>query len=207
MRTSAKLGLTALLATFLLATAINTASARILSVSNQNIRATWRELEFSGSGVTIRCRVTLEGSFHSRTIPKRERTLIGAITRLLFDTGNCTNGRFRPRSELLPGHITYEAFAGELPRISEVFLLLSRIRFQMIISGICTGDYGNSTDNITGRANVEAGRAITSFTPVAGRNIATRISGGAFCPPTINFGGSGEVMLLGTTTRVSVLLI
>ncbi len=206
MRTSAKIGLTALMAALLLATAVSTASARSLSVSNQNIRATWRSLEFSG-GVTIRCRVTLEGSFHSRTIAKVARTLIGAVTRIIADTENCTNGRGRPRTEMLPGHITYEAFRGTLPNIDTVYLLLSRIRFQIIAPGVCTGDYGNSTDNITGAATVEAGRGITELIPVAGRNIATRISSSGLCPGSGTFGGAGEVMLLGTTTRLSVLLI
>jgi hypothetical protein len=206
MRTSAKLGLTALMATLLLATAISTASARILSVSNQNIRATWATLEFTSAAV-VRCRVTLEGSFHSRTIPKIVRHLIGAVTRIIADTENCTGGRGRPRTELLPGHITYEGFEGRLPEISSVLLLLSRIRFQIIVPNLCTGDYGTSATNITGRASVEEERGITALSAVAGRNTVQLHSGSAFCTATGRFVGTGSVMLLGTTTRISVLLI
>jgi hypothetical protein len=195
----------ALAAALLLAAATSTATARILSVSNQNIRATWASLEFV-SLVTIRCRMTLEGSFHSRTIAKVARQLIGSITRFLFDTENCTNGRGRPRTELLPGHITYEGFRGILPRIDTVYLLLSRIRFQIIASP-CTGDYGTAATNFTLEASVEEGRGITELRPVASRNIVQRHSGTAFCPASGTFGGTGSLMLLGNTTKISVLLI
>jgi hypothetical protein len=205
MRTSAKLGLTALMAAVLLASAVSTASARSLSVSNQNIRATWSSLEFV-SAVTVRCRVTLEGSLHSRTITKRLGTLIGAITRAVVDERNCTNGTGRPRTETLPWHITYEGFRGTLPNISAVFLLLSRIRFNLIVPGLCTGDYGISSDNITGQANVASGE-FTTLEAVTGRNTATRHSGTAFCPASGRFAGQGNIFLLNSTTRIRVTLI
>ncbi len=195
-----------LAAALLLAAATSTATARSLSFSNQNIRATWSSIEFV-SAATIRCRVTLEGSFHARTIAKIARTLIGAVTRLVFDTENCTNGRLRPRGELLPGHLTYEGFRGTLPNIDTVYLLLSRIRFQIIVPGICTSDYGNSTDNVTLATSIEAGRGITTLAPATGRNIFSRVSSSGLCASTTNFVGNGSVMLLGTTTRISVLLI
>ena len=206
MRTSAKLGLTALMAALLLASAISTASARSLSVSNQNIRVMWSSLEFNG-GVIVRCRVTLEGSFHSRTIVKMARTLIGAITRATVDELDCTNGNGRPRNETLPWHITYEGFTGTLPNITSVFVLLSRLRFLLTVPGLCTGEYGIATDNITGRATLNAGREITELEPVAGRNRATLHSGTVFCPGSGTFGGRGTVTLLGTTTRIRVTLI
>jgi hypothetical protein len=129
------------------------------------------------------------------------------LTRILADTENCTNGRGRPRTELLPSHITYEGFRGILPNITSVLLLFSRSRFQIIVPGTCTGDYGTSTSNITNEAIVEAGRGITELRPVAGRNMVPRHSGSVFCPATGTFAGTGSVMQLGTTTRISVLLI
>ena len=206
MRTSAKLGLTALMAALLLASAISTASASRLSVSNQNIRVTWSSLEFQGL-VTVRCRVTLEGSFHSRTIVKVARTLIGAITRADVDEANCTNGIGRPRNETLPWHITYEGFTGTLPNIATVLVLLSRLRFNLIVPGACTGDYGIATDNITGRATLNASREITELEPVTGRNRANLHSGTPFCPGSGTFASRGTVTLLGTTTRIRVTLI
>ena len=190
----------------LLAFAITTASARSLSVSNQNIRVTWSSLEFSGA-VTLRCRVTLEGSFHSRTIVKVARTLIGAITRANVDEANCTNANFRPRNETLPWHLTYEGFAGTLPNITAIFLLISRFRFNFVFPGLCTGDYGIATDNITGRANLNASREVTELEPVSGRSRATLTSGSVFCPASFTFTGRGTVTLLGTTTRIRITLI
>lgn len=209
MRTSAKLGLTALVAALLLSAAVSTASATRLSVSNQNIRATWARLEFASSLVTIRCPVTLEGSFHTRTIAKVARSLIGAITRVLIKRESCTNGEALPKAESLPWHVTYESFTGTLPNITAVNLLLSRFRFLLTVSGLCTnGDYGNATDNITGRAAREVGGAITGLEPVEGRNVAHLVAAREFCPPEGRLRGpEGAVMLLGTTTRITITLI
>jgi hypothetical protein len=124
-----------------------------------------------------------------------------------MDTENCTNGRGRPRTELLPGHITYEGFGGSLPSIQSVFALISRIRFQAIIAGFCTADYGTASTNITGDARVEAGMGITGLSVVAGRNSISLHSGSGSCPASGNFAGSASVMVLNSTTRVSVSLI
>jgi hypothetical protein len=194
-----------LAASLMLAAATSTATARSLSFSNQNIRATWSSLEFN-AGVTARCGVTLEGSFHSRTITKRLGTLIGAITRAVIDERNCTNGTGRARTETLPWHLTYEGFAGTLPNITTMLALISRFRLNIIAPGLCTADYGTATDNITGQANV-AGREVTTLEPIAGRNTATRHSGSAFCPATGRFEGRGNVFLLNTTTRIRITLI
>ena len=203
MRMPAKLGLTALAATLLLATAVS-AGARNLSVTNQNIRATWSSLEFEGNAVTLRCRVTLEGSLHSRTIAKVARTLIGAITRATVDTANCTNGSVR--AERTPWHITYEGFTGTLPIITSVKFLISRFRFNIIVPGLCTGEYGRETDNVTLQAFM-SGTALTSITPVITNNHIHLLIGSAFCPFTVALLGSGTITLLGTITNVSVVLI
>src|SRR3954465_5363475 len=94
MRTTKHI-LTPLPAPLLLATAINTASATRLSTSNQNVRLTWTSLEFAvSSEIVLRCQVTLEGSFHTRTIAKVEGALIGAVTKAVFRQETCTGGRF-----------------------------------------------------------------------------------------------------------------
>src|SRR5436853_3228582 len=123
MRLSTKLGLTALMAAMLLAAAIGTASARSLSVSNQSFRVTWSKLEFEGGlGIPTQCQVTLEGSFHSRTIAKVLRSLIGAITRAVVKTESCSGGRATVGAP--PWHVTYQGFTGTLPRILTVVIAL-----------------------------------------------------------------------------------
>ena len=218
MRTSVKLLLSALAASLLLAAAVGTASASRISVSNQNIRVTWSRLTFEG-GAAIVCAVTIEGSFHTRTIEKVARSLIGAITKAIVNRASCTGGtgstfngvetyNGRVPANTLPWHVTYESFRGTLPNITAVNILLSRFRFGIEIPGICTGEVGNATDNVTGEAAVGAGGQVTRITPVAGSNRATIIrNGGIFCPATGELNGAGEVFLLGTTTRISVTLI
>jgi len=203
---SAKVTLTALAAALLLASAVSTASAARLSTSSQNIRATFTSLEFAAPGVvTIRCQVTLEGSFHTRTIAKVARSLIGAITRVVVKEEACTNGRARALPPF-PYHLTFEGFAGALPNITSVNLLLSRFLFNIEVEGLCNGDYGNATDNVAGRANREAGGNITELIPSGTAHLLRRNSG-IFCPAEGNFSGRGSVMQLGTTTPIRVTLI
>ena len=210
MRASAKLVLTALVTALLLASVISSAFARNLRISSQNFRVTWNSLESTEPVVriTIRCRVTLEGSFHSATIPKVERLLIGAITRANIKEESCTGGRIRPDNETLPWHVTYENFTGTLPNITTVGLLLSRASVLLEVPLVCTGRYGIATDNISGTATREAGGGITLLAPVRGRNLATlerTISG--TCPTRISLEGTGEMFQLGTTARITVTLI
>jgi hypothetical protein len=208
MRLPSKLVPTALAAALLLSAAITSASARRLEVSSQLFRATWFQLEVvESSGFFIaNCPITLEGSFHSRTIPKVQRLLIGAITRVTIKTESCLgNPRIRSRSSSLPWHLTYESFTGTLPAITSVQLLISRFLFEFFdTSATCT--YGRSTDNMTFEAVVSAG-AITVLRPVAGRAIASLLEGNSFCAPTVSLREEGTVTVLNSTTRVTIRLI
>ena len=205
MRISTKLTLTALLAALLLASAVGAASARNLSSSTQNIRATWSTLEFAAITVA-RCQVTLEGSFHARTIAKVARTLIGTITRFLVKEESCVNGRVHPKN--LPWHLTYESFTGTLPNLTNVVFLMSRFLFEHIATGTCTADYGAAGDNISLRGNREMGGGITSLETVSNRNTALRVGAGlGFCEALVRLTGVGAIAVLGTTTRISVTLI
>jgi hypothetical protein len=214
--------LTALTATFLLLTAVSTASARNLSVSNQNIRATWTLLEFAVSReVSIRCQVTLEGSFHTRTIAKVADALIGAITKAIVKQEACRegtismfngteryNGTATPNT--LPWHLQYRSFTGTLPAINAVRIALSRFRYAFRDSfGLCTGQYGNESDALQADAAREAGGGISSLIPVEGSNNATLIrrDAGILCPNPGRLRGQGLVTLLGATTRITITLI
>jgi hypothetical protein len=220
MRTTAKLGLTALLAAMLLASAISTASARNLSVSEQSFRSTFSSLEFI-AGATIRCRVTLEGSFHTRTIAKVANSLVGAITRAIVAHPGCTGGEawadngtetepLGTAPNRLPFHITYQSFASTLPRIETVNLAVSRSSFvvQGTILGLtCRGRYGRLEDTITSAAAVEAGGGITSLVPNGRASLVEQLGPNAVCASTGAFAGNGTVVNLSTGARVSVTLI
>jgi hypothetical protein len=235
MRTWVKLTLTALAAALLLANAISTASAGRLSTSNQQFRIAWLGLEFR-TAVTISCTATLEGSFHNRSIIKRERTLIGFITRAIVNRAACVGGTLSTfngteryngitPANTLPWHVTYESFAGALPNISSIRLLLARARFgietEEFFTGFCAlqvgedGTNGRAADNISADATRDATGNITTLTPTAGRNTATiiRVDEDPFgvCPregETGTLNGTGQVFLLGSTTvRIRVTLI
>ena len=222
MRTSVKLCFTALTAALLLASAIATTSARNLSVSNQRFRVTWQELDFATDILTITCHVTLEGSFHYRTIVKRERTLIGYITQVAV-LRPCRNGeawaangreahpRLGTLANTLPWHITYEGFTGTLPCITSILLLLRGARFKIHGPFNTLGLYGDATDNITGAARRDlVTGAITHLEPVAGRNTARLVNClGGICPASGTFANrrAGQVFLLESTTRIIVTLI
>ena len=181
MRTSVKLCFTALTAALLLASAIATTSARNLSISNQNFRVSWQELQFATNVLTITCHVTLEGSFHYRTFAKNVGRLIGYITRVAVRRP-CRNGEAwaangteaHPRlgvlANTLPWHITYEGFEGTLPNITSILLLLRGARFKIHGPFNTLGLYGEANDNITGRArrNVATGAITNSNLSQAG---------------------------------------
>jgi hypothetical protein len=111
-----KLLLATLGAAALLCAAAGAASARNFSLSTQTLRATWRELEVSEQlGVTVRCQLTLEGSFHARTHAKVAGSLIGYVNRAVL--GGCPIFEWRLLTETLPWHLRYRQFTGPLPSI------------------------------------------------------------------------------------------
>jgi hypothetical protein len=210
-----RLLLTSLAATAILAAAVGTASANNLSVSNQQIRVTWSGLELTNNITTgtVRCPVTLEGSFHSATIRKVSRALIGYISRAAVGlAAQCTGGRATINQETLPWHLAYDSFRGALPRIEEITLLLIRASF------IVTPNEGNSCRATTTIENPAAGRAIRNTTTGAITGLRADESraiplvnapGGIFCGlGEGRFSGLGNVALLGTAaTAISVRLI
>jgi hypothetical protein len=214
MRTSAKLGLTTLIAALLLASAVSAASASNLSIEPQNIRTTWSSLEFVSPIVTVRCPVTLEGSFHSRTMPKVMRLLIGAVTRVTIKRDSCREGEASITG--LPWHITYEGFAGTLPRITAIRLLLSRFLFNINrpLGLARTCKYGTATDNVSGDASINPELLVRNLIPVNTRNEAHILegilSGLTPCPTEGRLVGStadGVTRILNTEGFIKVALI
>jgi len=200
--------LTALMAAMLLASAVNAASARNLEVSGQNFRVTWSRIEFQSSLVTVRCPVTLEGSMHSRTIPKIQGLLIGSITKISVKEASCTGGTARPERPP-PWHLTYEGFTGRLPNIETVRMLMQRYQYAIIAFGV-TCKYGTSTDNMTGSLLLNAGGEVTNDVPLTGRNITNLLEGGGLCPANGTMVGGitdGVMTVLNSSERIRIRLI
>jgi hypothetical protein len=134
MRSRTRVLLGVLTAAVVMACAVGSAGARRLSLTEQHFRATWTgansmifEEPIAGK---VECEVTLEGSFHSRTLSKVSGQLIGYVTRALIrhncieNEGWYLNGiEVQERVTLpntLPWHIQYNSFRGVLPRIERI---------------------------------------------------------------------------------------
>jgi hypothetical protein len=120
MRTYAHARMLALLAALALAVAAAEASAESLSVSSQTFRATWAAVTFSGAFSSSTCPVTLEGSFHARSMLKTANSLIGYVTRAA--TSRCSSGSATILTASLPWHVRYTSFSGTLPNITALNL-------------------------------------------------------------------------------------
>jgi hypothetical protein len=139
MRNTTKLVCAGLAAALLMSFAVGTASARRIRVSEQGFLARWNALSFIAAGRTVACPVTLEGSFHSKTLSKVCGQLIGYVSTAQVPTNDsvhCTGGTATALTEMLPWHIQYVSFAGVLPRITRIRIQLVGARFQVTPAGL-----------------------------------------------------------------------
>jgi hypothetical protein len=210
MRHTCKPVLVALAATLALAVAVSgTASARVFSISNRNFRVTWGEVEFSNpSGFgTVRCPMTLEGSFHSQTISKVEKALIGYVNRATFRETACTGGPETVNQASLPWHLTYNGFRGILPRINSIRLLVNQleIRIREPFGWICNAR-AEANHEARGEIILNTNGEATNLVPDPGPQIPVT---GCFATETGLEGSStdGRITLQGNTTRIRVTLI
>jgi hypothetical protein len=194
--------------------AVGSASANRLSTSAQDIDMRWSSLVFSSdAGSSATCPITLQGSFHSRTLGKVVNGLIGFVSRASVrgqtSAGNCTGATATVLTATLPWHITYRSFQGTLPNITGVTINVINASLQIQPSGSLTCLLRSTTTNpIGGTVNLSAGRA-TSLT--ADRTFGIPLTGsGGFCA----FGGEGHfegttvsVTRLASTTSITITLI
>lgn len=119
MRTVTKAALAAVLSAAIFATIAQSALANRLGLNESTRRVTFSPLSIIPSfGSTVRCPVTLEETYHSRTIVKASDALVGYIVAAL--SGTCTAGAMRWNTETLPWHRTHRGFRGVLPNITDV---------------------------------------------------------------------------------------
>jgi len=213
MRGLRKLIATLAATAFLAAITTAVASAREFESSNQNTRIVFRPVILHASnGDSVSCTITLEGSFHYRTIRKVEAALVGYITRAIVDTPNCRSGpntgiRAVALTETLPWHITYVDFSGTLPNVTLRFKLNNTSFALLGVPIIGTCRYRASPNGIIGGP---VGREITEGT----RNATITVEEGASirsetfsCPAGQFTSGPTPIVQLGTTTAITVRLI
>ncbi len=195
MRKGSKLLFAGLMAALLLSMAVGSASANRLSINELSYRVTWSPLRFIAAGRTVSCNVTIEGSFHSGTIRKVERALIGHITRASVAT--CTGGSATVLNATLPWHVQYGGFIGRLPIIEGgIKLRLIRASFEVQPTGAVACLAATTEERpAIGIANNEGG-TITELTAEPGAEIPLR---NGLCPFAGGgrFEGSGPVRGLG----------
>ncbi|HET6449217.1 MAG TPA: hypothetical protein VFG31_08915 [Conexibacter sp.] len=111
-----------LLASLVLVVAVAVADASTLSLGITTFRATWNPVTFEASGASVRCALTLEGSFSENTFAKSAGSRIGSVTRATVS--GCTGGTSTVLSATLPWAVQYGSFAGTLPNITSGTLRL-----------------------------------------------------------------------------------
>jgi hypothetical protein len=210
MHTPTKLALAGLAATLVMAFAVGSATANHLSASNHQFRMVWTAFTVFGEGgsPTVRCPLTLEGSFHERTIAKTLGHLVGYVSRAISGAGAaCQGGSGTVLTATLPWHVTYEGFSGRLPAITSVRVLLRRVAFVMEVLSVLCLYKENGTEQGAGELNVETGGNANTVTPDSSIRLPL-FEGSVFCPAKIGDEGTGEVTVLGSsTTRIRVTLI
>ena len=163
----------------------------------------------------VECDVTMEGSFHYRTIVKSD-SLIGFITKAVTNQASCRNGNFFALNgrevlagaiapQTLPWHVRYESFTGTLPNITTVQIKIIDLSYLITTFGGFACLYKSTA----------AAPAVGHFTVVLGTIVgfqwrnerAIPLFNGPVCPAVATLANQGEVTLLGTTTRIRLTLI
>jgi hypothetical protein len=211
MRTPARILFGALAAALVLASAVSTASARRFELSNQSFRLVWAHLIFQGGGAEVECPVTLEGSFHSRTLSKVSGQLVGYITRAIVahpcekNEGWALNGvEVTPSGaspQTLPWHIQYNSFSGTLPTISLIRVALIDASFLVEVFNITCLYRSTQTKPQFGNINVVAGQA-TSMDALPENRVPKAAGQSILCPAEGELSGNATIRLQGSTTTL-----
>ena len=213
MRTRMKLVLASVTAGVLLSALVGVASAQRLEISNRSVRVKFPRLAFAepeGTSIAF-CEVTMEGSFHSRTITKAAESLVGYISRAVIGAERCGFFSGAERIEFqaasLPWHVRYESFAGALPNITRVNFRFPSIAFR--VSGAIGTCLYRATTAQPARAWLErmASGQIPTLTFDGVAAIPGMAENSFLCPRTATVGGVGLVHLLASLILVFLRLI
>lgn len=183
MHASTRLVRTTLLVVAVLVAAAAQASAEYIEIltADRGFTAVWRPLEFVAAGSTVRCNVTLEGSFEAFANEKVSGTRIGAVTRA--GLGECAGGSATVLTGTIPWDLRYDSFTGTLPEISTIRLQLVGAAFQ-INNGLatCLARTEASTPGFAiGATSREGGGLLTMATLRADETSSIPLTGGFAC--------------------------
>ena len=184
------------------------ASAGILSITEDSFRITWNNFQaITDSEYIIECRVTLEGTFNARTIPKSQGILVGRVNSATV--GTCASGILVLLPETLPWHFMYDSFTGTLPNIllARVLLIGAGISGEIGLWRRCLGTT-TTTRPLRFAFAREARGSIIEVIPDPGFQVPVS---GPFCIGSTDearLAGAGNPFIGGsTTTRINMSLI
>jgi hypothetical protein len=209
MRKRRKIVLGLLTTSLLLAAEVSTASARRFTISEQHWTARWTSLilrEPNPFAPPLRCPVTLEGSFQSRTISKVSGQLIGHVTRARVAGEKCTGGKATILGATLPWRVRYGgSFVGALPEIAKVFVQLVEASMNVEAWGFVECLFRTETNHPAigiAERNTTTG-AIPTLAAEPGATIPM-LAGGC---GSVSFEGVASLTVQGTTTNIIVTLV
>lgn len=199
-----------------LAVAVGTASAARLEVrgAERGFRLTWPSFQiltaFNETAYSTFCPVTMEGSFHSATIRKILRALIGLVTRAVMAESSCrgsTGVRASFLQESLPWHLRYGGFTGALPRIATIRVELGGVAVRVFEIGWSCLFRTTSEIPVGLTFSLTEGPVTRVRAGSEGFGLLPFFSGEPGCYPATNYGGDGAAAALGSTTRLTITLI
>ena len=194
-----QLALGGLSAAFTLLIAVGSAGAEPLLVEPAGIRTTWSSMTFSSRAVTVRCPVTLEGSFNAETLRPTVGAVVGRVTRATVAEASCSGGTARFLSGSLPWNIEFQGFTGTTPEITGVQLELIDAALQATAGGVTCLYQSSGASPMKGTATIRSGAVEvtglradeTASIPLVSREILCQL------------GGNGRVAGTGSVTDAS----
>ncbi len=207
MRRTAKLAMAASLTTLFLAVAVGAASGRRIEISSQFVRVTWAELTMEGAGISIRCPMTIEGSFHSRTMSKVCGSVVGLVSRAVITPGSCTGAEVALLQESLPWRLGFIGFTGALPRIQRIRGSLIGLSLRIEALGTaCLYELTQTRPGFGEDLINESTGVVTGLRLDETQSVPLK-EGGILCPTSGRFAGTATITQQASTTSVTIRLV
>jgi hypothetical protein len=168
--------------------ATSTGTFRYVWLSSHLAIFGWPEI-----GALFSCPLTLEGTFHSRTVSKVSGQLIGYVTSAFVGRAEaCSGGSLTILHETLPWHVRYDSFTGTLPSISSVKSQIIGVKMRLADASITCTFTSTASGPLFATASRERGGLVAQET------LSGTIPADGFCA----FGAS-SITLAGATPGVT----
>jgi hypothetical protein len=207
MRNRSKLLLAGLTVALAFGAFVSAAPARRIAISGRQWRTQVNKLRFIGTQA-IECHVTIEGSYHSRTISKVLEALIGYISRVTVDETRCTGGSARILPESLPWHIRYNGFSGILPQITKIHIRIVGAGIILQVPNVRCQIVSNAASPLKDWINITTATGVEeSLTSDETEEIPDTSGSELLCGRSDRIEGTGSLTEGEPATRITVQLV